>query len=236
MSKYVQMLKLTLVDWLPFQPDMFIRWVPGEKQSTNSIGGSFPNLQEKKPGTLPVHVSNHRKRCLNCPNSIWCELWDWQIHYSKNQMIWNQHHFLEVCQVGIWCILNNQLVHIVHIESKPRQVLQTLLTMYRCSSRVLAEPEAGLPTKCSTDHISCFETSHSKKGTLSLNRKLACFEKNANLLVSLFLIRYVEACASVKENFVLRVERLLENSSVRRGPTGLKCRHLSSSLLFHYFK
>ena len=43
---------------------------------------------------------------------------------------------------------------------KPRQVLQTLLTMYRCSSRVLAEPEAGLPTKCrSTDHICCFETS-----------------------------------------------------------------------------
>lgn len=48
LSKYVQTLKLTLVDWLPFQPDMFIRWVPGEKQSTNSIGGSFPNLQEKK--------------------------------------------------------------------------------------------------------------------------------------------------------------------------------------------
>ena len=72
-------------------------------------------------------------------------------------------------------------MHIVHIESKPRQVLQTLLTMYRCSSRVLAEPEAGLPTKCSTDHISCFETSHSEKGTLSLNRKLACFEKNAKI-------------------------------------------------------
>lgn len=68
--------------------------------------------------------------------------------------------------------------------------------------------------------------------------RLICWIGNllANLLVSLFLMRFVEACALVKENFVLRVERLLANSSVRRGPTGLKCRHLSSSLLFHYFK
>ena len=75
------------------------------------------------------------------------------------------------------------------LNRKPRQVLQTLLTMYRCSSRVLAEPEAGLPTKCSTDHISCFETSHSKKGTLSfnmLNRKLV--SKKMQTYLSLFFL------------------------------------------------
>ena len=104
------------------------------------------------------------------------------------------------------------------VSRKPRQVLQTLLTMYRCSSRVLAEPEAGLPTKCrSTDHICCFETSQ-----FALWHPL----KLAYCLLFFFLWeaweeskdtnRYVVPRALAKENFVLRVERLLANSSVRR--------------------